>query len=157
MAKKLVEININGLMRELAVEPWASLAELLRDQLGLTGVKIGCNRGHCGGCTVLLDGKPVSSCLVLAVEADKREVFTAEGLLADEAKAAPLLEALAGAGLAADPFAAPGLTLAAHAALKERKGVTAGHVRADIAGNIVAGLGYDQIIQALGDGEKEGR
>ena len=78
--KKLIQLTINRLKYEVAVEPRRTLAEMLRCDLGLTGTKIGCSIGDCGVCTVLLDGEPVFSCLVLAVEADGRDVLTIEGI-----------------------------------------------------------------------------
>ena len=78
--KRLIELNINGEICELAVEPNATLAEVLRDQMDLTGTKVACGTGECGTCTVLIDGRPILSCLTLAIDCQKQSILTVEGL-----------------------------------------------------------------------------
>jgi xanthine dehydrogenase YagT iron-sulfur-binding subunit len=81
--KQKISLNVNGILNEVEIEPRRTLLEVLREELGLTGTKKGCNQGECGACTVLLDGKPVPSCLLLAVEAQGKEILTIEGLARD--------------------------------------------------------------------------
>jgi len=93
VAKQLIELIVNGDRYEVAVDPWRSLAEVLREDLNLTGTKIGCNQGDCGACTVLVGGRSVSSCLTLAVECHQKEITTIEGLAASPQELHPLQEA----------------------------------------------------------------
>ena len=92
--KQLIKCRVNGVDQEISVEPWHSLADVLRDQLNLTGVKIGCNTGNCGSCTIIMDNKAVKSCLILAPKANGREIITIEGLLGRNGELHPLQEAL---------------------------------------------------------------
>lgn len=112
MAKQTIELFLNGDRLEVAVDPWRSLAEVLRQDLGLLGTKQGCNQGQCGACTVLLNGRAVNACLTLAVEAHQRELLTIEGL-AQGPGPHPLQEALAQAGATGCGFCAGGLALSA--------------------------------------------
>jgi len=91
--KQLIELKVNGAIEEVYIEPWWTLARVLREQLGLTGTKISCEEGDCGACTVLIDGKAVKSCLTLAVKARGKEITTIEGLKGENGKLHPLQEA----------------------------------------------------------------
>jgi carbon-monoxide dehydrogenase small subunit len=148
--KRLIQITVNGEQRELAVEPWRTLLDVLRDDLGLTGAKKGCDRGDCGACTVLLDGKPITSCMMLAVQAAGHAVITIEGL-ADLARAPlhPLQQAFVERGAIQCGFCTPGMILAAAALLEENPHPTAEEARRAIAGNLCRCTGYVKIVDAI--------
>ncbi|MFH1034311.1 MAG: 2Fe-2S iron-sulfur cluster-binding protein, partial [Pseudomonadota bacterium] len=93
MAKEIIELIVNGQSYEVGVHPWQTLAEVLREEINLTGTKVGCNIGDCGACTVLIDGQSVSSCLTLAVEAQNHQITTVEGLSESLEKMHPIQEA----------------------------------------------------------------
>jgi len=110
MAKQIMELIVNGTTYEVAVQPWQTLAEVLREELNLTGTKIGCGQGDCGACTVLLEGRSVSSCLTLALECHQRPITTIEGLATSLAQMHPIQEAFVetqAVGLAAHRLAQP--------------------------------------------------
>ncbi len=140
---KLVSLMINGEKRRLAVEPYRSLLDVLRNEAGLTGTKKGCDVGDCGACTVIVDGKPVNSCLMLGVEADGAEVFTIEGLKH------PLQESFIQHGGAQCGFCTPGMIMMAKALLDENPRPTEDEVRFAIAGNICRCTGYTKIVEAI--------
>jgi len=125
-----------------------TLAEFLREELGLTGTKIGCNEGECGACTVILSGKAINSCLVLAMEADGAEVLTIEGLSQGE-NLHPLQQAFLEAGAVQCGFCTPGMILTAKALLEENPNPTESEVRKGIEGNICRCTGYNRIIDAI--------
>ena len=116
--KRVISLTVNGETYEVMVEPRMTLLEVLRDSLGLTGAKEGCSLGNCGACTVLLDGKPVLSCLLLAVEAQGKEIVTIEGL-AEGGELHPLQEAFVEHGAVQCGFCIPGMILSAKALLDE--------------------------------------
>jgi carbon-monoxide dehydrogenase small subunit len=150
--KRLITVTINGEVRELAVEPFRSLLDVLRNEAGLTGTKKGCDVGDCGACTVILDGAPVNSCLVLGVEADGSEILTIEGLAqVTEAglRLHPLQENFLKFGAAQCGFCTPGIIMAAKALLDENAHPTEEEVRFAIAGNICRCTGYVKIVQAI--------
>ena len=150
--KRLISVTINGMPTELAVEPFRSLLDVLRNEAGLTGTKKGCDVGDCGACTVILDGKPVNSCLVLGVEADGSEISTIEGL-AQMTEAGlrlhPLQASFLRFGAAQCGFCTPGILMAAKALWDETPNPTEGHVRFAIAGNICRCTGYVKIVDAI--------
>lgn len=139
----LLKLKINGETRELAVEPYRSLLDVLRNEAGLTGTKKGCDVGDCGACTVIVDGKPVNSCLMLGVEADGCEVLTIEGLQH------PLQESFIRHGGAQCGFCTPGMIMMAKALLDENPHPTEEEVRFAIAGNICRCTGYTRIVEAI--------
>jgi carbon-monoxide dehydrogenase small subunit len=139
----IVKLKINGAARELAVEPYRSLLDVLRNEAGLTGTKKGCDVGDCGACTVIVDGKPVNSCLMLGVEADGAEVLTIEGLQH------PLQESFIRHGGAQCGFCTPGMIMMAKALLDENPHPTEEEVRFAIAGNICRCTGYTKIVEAI--------
>ncbi|MCS6843175.1 MAG: (2Fe-2S)-binding protein [Caldilineales bacterium] len=146
--KRPVTLTINGERQEVAVEPWWTLLDVLREELGLTGAKKGCDRGDCGACTVLLDGKPVTSCMVLAVQADGRQVVTVEGLAAP-GHLHPVQRAFVDYGAVQCGFCTPGMIMAAVALLNETPHPTEAEVRAALTGNLCRCTGYAKIVQAV--------
>jgi carbon-monoxide dehydrogenase small subunit len=148
--KRLIQMTVNGKRQELMVEPWRTLLDVLRDDLGLTGVKKGCDRGDCGACTVLLDGKPVTSCMMLAVQAAGHAIVTIERL-ADltHGPLHPLQQAFVEHGAIQCGFCTPGMILAAAALLEENPHPSAGEVREAIAGNLCRCTGYVKIVDAV--------
>ncbi|TWT34877.1 (2Fe-2S)-binding protein [Blastopirellula retiformator] len=149
MAKKqLITATINGEQREFACEPRQSLLEALRDGLQLTGAKEGCNNGNCGACTVLLDGEPVVSCLVLAVEAEGAEIETVEGIAAG-GKLQPLQQCfLEGAALQCG-VCTPGFLMTTKALLDRIPHPSEEEIRFQLAGNLCRCTGYDKIVRAV--------
>jgi aerobic-type carbon monoxide dehydrogenase small subunit (CoxS/CutS family) len=141
-------LRVNGEERELLAPVHHTLLEVLREELGLTGTKHGCELGECGTCTVLLDGRPVLSCLVLPVECEGREVVTVEGL-ARGAELHPLQQAFAEAGAAQCGYCTPGFLLAAEALLRERPEASREEIAEALAGNLCRCTGYLQIFQAV--------
>jgi len=146
--KQLVHLTVNGLEHDLAVAPHRTLVEALREDLGLTGTKLGCGEGDCGACTVLLDGRAVNSCLVLAVQADGRQVTTIEGL-AEGRALHPIQQAFVDHGAIQCGFCSPGMILMAKAILDANPKPSEAEVRAGIAGNLCRCTGYEQIIEAV--------
>jgi len=148
MSEKAIQFTVNGKSIQLLVKPNSTLLEILRDKLKLTGTKKGCNRGDCGACTVLIDGKAVNSCLFLAVKANGKTILTVEGL-GEPGKLHPLQEALIEyAGLQCG-YCTPGILLSAKALLDEKPSPTEEDVRRALAGNLCRCTGYTQIIGAI--------
>ncbi len=148
MAKKIIQMIVNHQKVEIAVQPSQTLLDVLRDELGLIGTKKGCDVGDCGACTVLLDGDPVNSCLVLSVEADGRQVLTIEGLV-DEQGIHPLQEAFLEEGAVQCGFCTPGMIVTAKALLDQNPQPIEEEIRFSLAGNICRCTGYAKIIQAV--------
>ncbi len=143
-----MELTVNGRSYRLEVEGRKTLLELIRQDLGLTGTKKSCEVGVCGACTVLLDGKAVKSCLVLALQARGKEVLTIEGL-AEDGRLHPLQEAFHEKGAVQCGYCTPGMILTAKALLDENPGPTEGEVRRAISGNICRCTGYVRIVEAI--------
>jgi carbon-monoxide dehydrogenase small subunit len=141
-------VTVNGEQREIFVAPWRTLIDVLRDDLGLTGVKEGCGNGNCGSCTVLLDGEPVNSCLVLIGEVEGREITTIEGL-AWGAVLHPLQKSFIEEGAVQCGFCTPGVILNAKAFMDANPQPTEQEVRMAIAGNLCRCTGYDKIVRAI--------
>ena len=148
MRKRLIELSVNGSTHEVAVPPNRTLLDTLREDLELTGTKQGCGIGDCGTCTVLLDGKPVNSCLVLAVQAVGHEVTTIEGI-SDGMQLHPLQQAFVDHGAVQCGFCTPGMVLAGVAVLDEHPEPTEGQVREGISGNLCRCTGYQKIVEAV--------
>lgn len=142
--------TINGLAHRLDIEPHQTLLDLLRDVLGLTGTKRGCEIGECGACTVLLDGVAVNSCLVLAPQIEGRTVTTVEGLANGEALT-PLQEAFLDHDAVHCGFCTPGILMSARDLLDHTAAPTEGEIRTAISGNLCRCSGYVQIIDAIRD------
>ena len=147
MKEKRIKTVINGESYEKTVPVCMTLVEFLRDELGLTGTKIGCNEGECGACSVIFSGELVNSCLVLAVEADGREILTIEGL--SEGELHPLQQAFLDAGAVQCGFCTPGMILTAKALLSHNPDPTEDEIRKGIEGNICRCTGYNRIIKAV--------
>ena len=143
-----VRILVNGEWMTASVEPQMTLLELLREGWHLTGTKRGCNEGDCGACTVLLDGQPVNSCLVLAVRANGHEVMTVEGL-GDEEHLHPLQQAFIQHGALQCGFCGGGMLMAAKALLDTNPDPTEADVRRALSGNLCRCTGYSKIIEAV--------
>jgi aerobic-type carbon monoxide dehydrogenase small subunit (CoxS/CutS family) len=148
MDKQLMTFRVNGETQTVAVSPTHTLLEALREELDLTGTKHGCELGHCGACTVLLDGAPVLSCLVLAVEAQEREITTVEGLARDNTLH-PLQQAFAERGAAQCGYCTPGFLVSGAALLAENTSPTREEIKAALAGNLCRCTGYTKIIEAV--------
>jgi len=146
--KRRLETTINGRPYSLEVEPRKTLLAVLRDQLLLTGTKEGCSTGDCGACTVLLDGQPVTSCLMLAVEADGREVTTIEGIASD-GELHPVQQALIEVGGMQCGFCTPGFVLSTVALLEENSKPNDDDIRRALAGNLCRCTGYTKIIEGV--------
>ncbi len=146
--KRLIQLRVNGELYEVAVHPHWTLLEVLREELDLTGAKKGCDAGDCGGCTVILDGKPVFSCLTLAVEADGRDILTIEGL-AQNGQLHPIQNAFVEHGAIQCGFCTPGMIMSAKALLDENPNPTEEEVRQAIAGNLCRCTGYVKIVEAI--------
>ena len=143
-----IALKVNGVNYQLAIEPQRTLVEVLRDTLGLTGTKKSCSEGECGACTVLMDGKPVTSCLILALDAQGKEIVTIEGLSEGE-KLHPIQEAFLKHGAIQCGFCTPGMVMSAKAFLDEHPRPTAAEVRKGISGNLCRCTGYQQIVDAI--------
>ena len=155
MNKINIRFILNKKQVEISVEPNITLLDVLRYKLKLTGTKKGCNRGNCGACTVLLDGKPVYSCLILAPQVNNREVFTVEGL-GEPGKLHPLQKAFIKHGAAQCGYCTPGMLLSAKALLDKNPNPTVEEVKEAISGNLCRCTGYSQIIDAILDAAKNG-
>jgi carbon-monoxide dehydrogenase small subunit len=142
---------VNGDRYEVAVDPWRSLAEVLREDLRLIGTKIGCNQGDCGACTVLLSGRSVSSCLTLAVEAHQREVTTIEGLAKSPQELHPIQEAFVQKGAVQCGFCTGGMIMSAKYLLDKVPQPTELQIRQGLSGNLCRCTGYNKIVEAIGD------
>jgi carbon-monoxide dehydrogenase small subunit len=146
--KKSVILRVNGEEQELLIHPHRTLAEVLREELQLTGTKQSCNEGACGSCTVLLDGLPVRSCLLLAADVEGREITTIEGL-AEEGKLHPLHASFVEHYAIQCGFCTPGMILTAKALLDTNPNPTDKEIRQAISGNICRCTGYAKIIEAI--------
>ncbi len=151
---KQVGLTVNGTLYELDVQPWETLLEVVRDRLGLTGTKEGCGLGECGACTVIMDGRTVNSCLVLAAEADGKQITTIEGL-ADGEKLHPIQEAFVENGGLQCGFCTPGMIMSAKALLDENPDPSEGEIRKAIAGNLCRCTGYTKIIESITSAAKK--
>ena len=143
-----IVLNVNRVNYKIEIEPQRTLVEVLRETLGLTGTKKSCNEGECGACTVLMDGKPVASCLVLAVDAQGKEILTIEGLSEGE-KLHPVQEAFLKHGAIQCGFCTPGMVMSAKALLDENPNPTPAEVRRAISGNLCRCTGYQQIVDSI--------
>lgn len=146
--KQEIELKVNGELLTTQVEPRRTLLEVLREALGLTGTKEMCNKGDCGGCTVLIDGKPVLSCLTLAIEVQGKDILTIEGL-SNGYKLHPIQQAFVDHGAIQCGFCSPGFIMSAKALLDRNPNPTEEEIKEGISNNICRCTGYVKIIEAI--------
>ena len=146
--KSVLTVTVNSVERTILVEPWYSLLDMLRDELHLTGTKKGCDEGDCGACTVLLNGQPVTSCLVLAHSAHDAEVTTVEGLAAG-GELHPVQRSFAEHGGLQCGYCTPGLIMATVGLLNENPDPTEEEVKFGLGGNLCRCTGYSKVIEAV--------
>jgi len=156
MKKIALTLNVNNETHEVMSYPNQTLLEVLRDTLHFTGTKEGCGEGVCGACTVLVDGRPVRSCLTLAVAVQGKEITTIEGLSTGETLH-PVQEAFVSHHAIQCGFCSPGMILTAYALLKETPSPTEAEIRRAISGNICRCTGYAKIVEAIQSLTEEGR
>ncbi len=143
-----IRITLNGEQTDVSFAPYKTLLEVLREDLGHTGTKHGCELGECGACAVLLDGKPVLSCLLLALECDKRNVLTVEGL-GSNGQLHPLQDAFADLGAAQCGYCTPAILVTAKALLDQNPHPSRDQIREALSGNLCRCTGYLQIFEAV--------
>jgi carbon-monoxide dehydrogenase small subunit len=148
MANQTITVKVNGATERLDVPANMTLLQMLREKLALTGTKNGCEAGECGACTVLLDGEPVNSCMVLAVEVDGCEVLTVEGL-APEGELSPIQQAFAEHNAVQCGFCTPGMLMSAHALLQRNPDPSEAEIKQALVGNLCRCTGYVRIIRAV--------
>ncbi len=149
-----VRLNVNGVEHELEVEPRLLLVHALRDHIGLTGTHVGCDTSNCGACTVHLDGRPVKSCTVLAVQAEGEEITTIEGMAGADGELHPLQEAFWNDHGLQCGYCTPGMIMAAAGLLAENPNPTESEVRHALEGNLCRCTGYHNIVKAVLDAAK---
>lgn len=150
MAKQVLSFEVNAETVDVLVQPYETLLDALRERVGLTGPKEGCGTGDCGACTVHLDGKPVASCLMLAMQARGRSVLTIEGL-GQDGTLHPLQDAFVRHGVPQCGFCIPGVLMAAAALLTEHPRPTEEQIRYGIAGNLCRCTGYTKMLTAIAE------
>jgi aerobic-type carbon monoxide dehydrogenase small subunit (CoxS/CutS family) len=143
-----IRLKLNGEETDVSFAPYKTLLEVLREDLGHTGTKHGCELGECGACAVLVDGKPVLSCLLLGLECDKKNVLTVEGLAAD-GKLHPLQDAFADLGAAQCGYCTPAILVTAKALLDQNPNPSRDQIREALSGNLCRCTGYQQIFEAV--------
>jgi carbon-monoxide dehydrogenase small subunit len=153
---KEIRITVNGKPYELSVRPWATLLEVIREDLGLTGTKEGCGVGECGACTVIMNGKSVNACLVLAPEADGKEITTIEGLAQGE-KLDPIQQAFYEIGGLQCGFCTPGMIMSTKALLAETPEPTDHEIRKGLEGNFCRCTGYTKIFESVREASRKSR
>jgi carbon-monoxide dehydrogenase small subunit len=146
--KQVVTLRVNGDPYEVAVAGHQRLIDVIRDVIGLTGTKEGCGEGECGACTVIMDGRPVNSCLVLGAQADGAEIVTIEGLMVDGGMSL-IQRTFVELGAVQCGFCSPGMILTAKALLDENPDPSEEDVREALAGNLCRCTGYDKIVDAV--------
>ncbi len=147
--KHQINFKVNGDDFSLLVEPWRTLNEVLREDLNLTGTKLGCGTGDCGACTVMVDGRTVSSCLTLAVSVNGKSVRTVEGLAHSGEELHPIQEAFIQAGAIQCGFCTAGMEMSALYLLSHNPSPSEKEIRAGLSGNLCRCTGYNQIVEAV--------
>jgi aerobic-type carbon monoxide dehydrogenase small subunit (CoxS/CutS family) len=148
MNEVAVELSVNGTRYQLKIEPWRTLVEVLREELGLMGTKKSCNEGECGACTVIMDGKAVTSCLVLALDARGKDIVTIEGLSHGETLD-PIQESFLKHGGVQCGYCTSGMIMSAKALLDKNPNPTLDDTRRAISGNLCRCTGYQHIIDSI--------
>jgi carbon-monoxide dehydrogenase small subunit len=151
---KEIKITVNGKPYEVSVKPWATLLEVLRENLGFTGTKEGCGVGECGACTVIMNGKTVNACLVLAPEANGKEITTIEGLAQGE-KLDPIQQAFYEIGGLQCGFCTPGMIISTKALLSETPEPTDQEIRKGLEGNFCRCTGYTKIFESVKEASRK--
>ena len=146
--KQLIELLVNGESYQLAIEPQVTLLEVLRDELGMTGTKEACGTGECGSCTVLLEGKPILSCLTLAADCQGLDIITIEGLAQGE-DLSPVQQAFQDCGAIQCGFCTPGMVLSTTALLHDNPHPGSAEIQKALEGNLCRCTGYNKIIEAV--------
>ena len=146
--KQQIELLVNGQLYEIETEPWRTLLEVLRDGLNLTGTKVSCAEGHCGACTVIIDGEAVNACLTLAMEAQGKEILTIEGL-SEGGDLHPIQETFVTHGAVQCGFCTPGLIMASKVFLEQNPEPSEEEIKKVLAGHLCRCTGYVQIIEAV--------
>ncbi|MBW2096473.1 MAG: (2Fe-2S)-binding protein [Deltaproteobacteria bacterium] len=149
-----ITLNINSVDYRIEVGPHETLLDVIRDRIGLTGTKKGCDTGECGACTVLSEGQPVNSCLILAVDADNKLLLTIEGLSCGN-ELHPLQKAFVGQGAVQCGYCSPGMILSAKALLDEKALPTKKEIHEGISGNLCRCTGYAKIVKAISAAAKD--
>ncbi len=149
-----ITISVNGKECELQVKPWATLLDVIREDLGLTGTKEGCGMGECGACTVIMDGQIVNACLILAVEANGKTITTIEGLSNGE-DLHPIQQAFVEIGGLQCGFCTPGMVLSTKALLDRNQDPTDDEIRKGLEGNFCRCTGYTKIIESVKDAARK--
>ena len=147
-SREVLRLSVNGQDRELLVKPYTTLMEVLREDLRLTGTKHGCEAGECGACTVLIDGVPKVSCLVLPAQAEGTKVITIEGV-ANGSTLHPVQQAFMDAGAVQCGYCTPGMVLTAKALLDTNPAPSEGEIKQALAGNLCRCTGYVSIVEAV--------
>ncbi len=147
--KRQIKLTVNGDEYSLAVDPWRTLNEVLREDLNLTGTKLGCGTGDCGACSVMVDDRTVSSCLTLAVSVDGKSVKTVEGLAPSGEELHPIQDAFVTTGAIQCGFCTSGMEMAALHLLNNNPSPTEKEIRAGLSGHLCRCTGYNQIVEAV--------
>lgn len=155
MRSRIIELSVNGERHEIAVKPRNTLVEVLREKIGLTGTKEGCEQGACGVCTVLLDGRPVLGCLTLAVECDGRSVLTVEGLAQGD-QLSVIQQAFLDQGAVQCGYCTAGMLMSATALLERNPKPSIAEIKKALEGNICRCTGYNAIVAAVRQASGQG-
>jgi aerobic carbon-monoxide dehydrogenase small subunit len=147
--KHEITLTVNGDTYSLAIDPWRTLNDVLREDLNLTGTKLGCGSGDCGACTVIVDGRSISSCLTLAVEMDHKEIMTIEGLAPSGEELHPIQESFVEKGAIQCGFCTPGMELSAYHLLSHNPHPSEIEIRESLSGNLCRCTGYTKIVEAI--------
>ncbi|MCL5734978.1 MAG: (2Fe-2S)-binding protein [Actinobacteria bacterium] len=147
--RRPIELSVNGVTEEVYVEPWWTLARVLRDELGLTGTKVSCETGDCGACTVNIDGRAVRSCIYPVMKAVGKKIVTIEGLSGEDDSLHPLQQAFLDHFAVQCGYCTPGMVMSANALLQENPHPTEAEIKEGLKGNLCRCTGYNKIIQAV--------
>jgi len=147
--KQLIELEINGRVYEIPVDPRDLLVDVIRKKVGLTGTKKGCGQGDCGACTVLINGAPVLSCITLAIACQGKKITTIEGLAAADGSLHPIQQSFVEHGAVQCGFCTPGMILTSKALLDKNPRPSEDEIKRGIAGNICRCTGYKKIVEAV--------